>query len=381
MRSILSTAIAEIKFLLRNPPIIMLLSFAPIVYPFMYNSLYINKFETKLPIIVVDLDHSNQSRELCRKLDQAEQTSVCGVMSDLNDAQIFVSSNKANAVVVIPEGYEGNILRGEHVNLRAWINANRFLIAVDAGKGLSESLSSIASERLIAALEANGCTREQARNFSQPIMLRSEGMANTLECYGDYIIPVLLLLVLQQSLFSGAATASAGAGKHRRKFPSVAAPLIVIGRMFPYIALYSIYAALFFGFHYSLWGIPFDGSVTLLAALTVLNLCVMILAGFLLGSFCRSKLTALILTMFSSYPFLLFSGMAWPVSSMPPFWRIVSNIFPSAHYFPAAMELSRLNATFADVMPHFIALGIAFAVLMIALCVKYEMKAEPRLTG
>ena len=372
MRSVLSALCHELRFLLRTPPVVLVILIPPVVYPFMYNYLYVNKFETKIPVVVIDQDKSSLSRALIRALDATEQVTVQRVEPGMADGGRIIDSRAAEAVFVVPEGYEGDLVRNRRTAIRAYVNTTRFMVAVDVGKGLSEALASVGRERLLQKFAASGCTRSVASAWSQPIVLRSEGLANASENYGDYIIPALLLLILQQSLFAGTAVASAGMGRRGRRVEGGAARSIVgglIGRAAPYMVLYCGYAFLFFTVQYRLWHIPLSSHGTVLAVLTLLHLAAMTAAGFLLGSLCRSRLTALLISMFSSYPMFLLSGLAWPRTSMPPLLRGIGAALPSTHFFPAAMAASRLHAGWAEVLPEVAALAAVLAGLALSLVI------------
>jgi ABC-2 type transport system permease protein len=361
MREILRIIKTEIRCILTTMPVLLVVSFAPIVYPFFYNYTYVNKCETKIPVTVVDQDGSALSRDLVRRLDATEQLTVSSLETGVADARQAIEKNGMQAVVIIPKGFEAALKKMERPSIRAYVNTTRFMIAVDIGKGLSEAIAAFGREKLVRAFEESGCSREQAACRAQPIIIRNEGVANAADTYGDYIIPALLLLILQQSLFAGTAVASAGRGRKRNPFPGAIGSEIV-GRAVPYLALYGGYAALFFSFQYRLWHIPFNGNAAALAALVALHLITTVAAGFLVGALCRSRLTALLLTMFSSYPMFLLSGIAWPRNAMPTFLRIFSEAFPATHFFPAAMAASRLGGGWHETLPALGALAIISAV-------------------
>ena len=359
MHNLIKTARSEMRFLLHTPPVLLVLLVAPLVYPFMYNYLYVNKFETKIPVSVADLDRSANSRELTRLLGATEQLRITPAGEDLSRARTAIENGTAQGYIIIPENYERDIIRGRRPVLRAYINATRVMVAVDIGKGIAEAIAGLGKGLQVQAFTAAGISLPIADRWSQPVVLRSEGVANTIESYGDFIIPALLLLILQQSLLAGTATASAG----RKRKPQTGAVSWLAGRAIPYLVLYSIYALLFFAVQYRIWNIPFSGSSVALAILTGVEFVAVIAGGFLLGDCCRSRLSALLLAMFSSYPFFLLSGLAWPRQSLPPVLQMVSSALPSTWYFPAALSLSRLDADWADVLPHLCALAAIFAAL------------------
>ena len=44
----MQSAYKEIRFLIATPPVLLVLLVAPIAYPFLYNYVYVKKFETKI---------------------------------------------------------------------------------------------------------------------------------------------------------------------------------------------------------------------------------------------------------------------------------------------------------------------------------------------
>jgi ABC-2 type transport system permease protein len=364
MVNILRIAKKEITFLIATPPVLLVLLVAPIAYPFFYNYLYVQKFETGVPCSVSDLDRSRASRSLIRSLDATEQLRITGVVPHLISVRDSLEKGSVQGVIVIPQGFERDLLRHRRPVLRVYVNTTRFMIAVDVGKGISEAIAKTGRDILAQTFSEAGLTRELSRRMAQPLLLRSESLANTLECYGDFIIPALLLLILQQSLFVGTAAASARRSFRERGKPFSAEVLVSIaGRTLPYFLLYGVYASLFFSVQYKIWNIPFNGSAAVVAALTAIHLATIIIMGFLFGSLCTSRLTALVIGMFSSYPIFLLSGLAWPATSMPQYLRMLSYAFPSTHYFPAVLSAARMNAGWSDVSGAFamvVLLGAVF---------------------
>jgi ABC-2 type transport system permease protein len=367
MNKILASAQKEIAFLFSTPAVLLVLMVAPLIYPFMYNFLYVNKIETKIPLSVVDLDRSAASRDFIRRLSAAQQVRVIGIGADFSDVQGKIESGAAGGVIIIPKSYERKLLRHERPVLRAFFNTTGFMIAVDAGKGLGEAIAQINKDLLIKSFSQSGLSDETALRLAEPLSLRSEAMANTVESYGDFIIPALLLLILQQSLFVGTAMASARMSKAGRRKGFLEIVEATIGRALPYFVLYSVYAGSFFTVQYRIWKIPFSGSAGVLAALIAVHLLTIIAAGFFIGSLCKSRLTALFIGMFSSYPMFLLSGLAWPLQAMPKYLQLLSHALPATQFFPAALAAARLKAGWRDVQAPFIYLSTMFLAFSIAL--------------
>jgi hypothetical protein len=62
---------------------------------------------TRVPIVVVDLDHGSYSRQVVEKLESIEVLRV--LVLDVNQAQRQVLTNSADCAVVIPQGFQDNI--------------------------------------------------------------------------------------------------------------------------------------------------------------------------------------------------------------------------------------------------------------------------------
>ena len=317
------------------------------------------------------MDRSQASRSFIVSLGATEQLRIIGVTTGLFNISDTMDKGPAQAAIVIPRGFERDLLLRRQPVLRVYVNTTRFMIAVDAGKGLSEAIMQTDRDILVQTFLESGLTRENARRLAQPMLPRSENLGNTLECYGDFIIPALLLLILQQSLFVGTAAATAGryGGRGRGISPGSGIIARTTGRALPYFLLYGFYGSLFFTLQYRIWGIPFNGGAAVIAVLTAIHLATIIIAGFLLGSLCASRLTAFLIGMFTSYPAFLLSGLAWPSASMPRFLRTLSLAFPSTHYFPAALAAARMHAGWTDVADPCVMLALLFTFFLSCLLI------------
>jgi|WetSurMetagenome_2_1015567.scaffolds.fasta_scaffold00544_14 ABC-2 type transport system permease protein len=379
MRSILRACKSEVAFLLGNPSVLFIILIAPIGYPFFYNYLYVHKFETDVPVAAVDFDRSASSRALLRALDATQQVMVTGVAPDLDEARRALESGKAQGIVVIPQGFSFDLANRKRAVIRSYINTTRFMVAVDISKGLGDAVLAMGNDVRVRAFSAAGFPRARAEALSDPLVLRTESLANTLESYGDFIIPAILLLILQQSLFVGTAVASAQAQKRQQAFSRMNIGWVAgyVGRGLPYFLLYAVYSLAFFTVQYHLWHIPFSGNVLLLSALVAALLCSTIAAGFFVGSLFSSHLSTLLVTMFSSYPMFLLSGVAWPVESMPPLLRVLRQGLLSTHFYPVALATARLNAPAASVLPHIAALAAIGAASAALLAVRMKLLLGP----
>ena len=131
----------------------------------------------------------------------------------------------------------------------------------------------------------------------------------------------------------------------------------MVGRITPYVVLYLVHFVGILFFQMPAWGIPLSVSFGLFA-FTFLLLVATAACGILLGSCFKNPVSALVVTMFSTYPIFMLSGYVWPQDLLPPFYHFLAQAIPVNTYFCTFTALGLGEVSFGDVVPQFIQLGI-----------------------
>ena len=74
--------------------------------------------------------------------------------------------------------------------------------------------------------------------------------------------------------------------------------------------------------------------------------------------FVRDRESCFLLFVFISVPLLFMSGISWPASNIPSFWKGLSYIFPSTFAVNGFVRISSMGATLAEVRREYFALWI-----------------------
>ncbi|KAK0330202.1 hypothetical protein LTR94_033770, partial [Friedmanniomyces endolithicus] len=77
-----------------------------------------------LPVAVVDADGGSVARDLVRRLDASPGLHVAARPKDMAEAESVVRSNRAYAIVMLPQGLERAVLRGEAGRVLVFYNAS-----------------------------------------------------------------------------------------------------------------------------------------------------------------------------------------------------------------------------------------------------------------
>ncbi len=365
----------ELDIIATNPCLLMILFGGPLVYPFLYNSIYYQKMQRDIPVSVVDFDQSEYSRKLISDLDAHELVHVAFKEHNIEEAHNHLKSLRSMAVIIIPKGFEADQKKFKQSRIHTSINNTRFLVASDINKALGDVVSNYSSYRVQCFFEKAGIGRKQASILSEPIHLNTNNCFNTTDSYGDSLIAALFIVILSQSLLIGMALSMAAEREDKRIAELMtssrsSALRIFTGKGLFYIFLYISYSALFFTIHSSIYKVPFNGSYfTLFISLTLLFVSVIAMSLFF-STFFKSRFMALLVFMVSSYPLFLMSGYAWPLESLPPVLQKLTQIFPSTPFFQAYVVCTKMGGTLSDIKTQIIQISILSIIYYIFFAVR-----------
>jgi ABC-2 type transport system permease protein len=361
----------EIILLSKDVNIISVMFLAPLFYSFLYGTIYWNKVETEVPIIVVDNDCSEYSQKLIRFLDSNQNLAVNEITGDYGHAKSQLENGSSKGIIFIPKDFENGIKKGNGGYLKTFYNTTQFLVSNDINKGVTDVVLQMNSEIKNHIFKSKGYTDQQTQLIAEPIKLDLRPMFNFTESYGDYLIPAILVLIIQQTLLIGLSESVAKENENNSLkewySKSESKTLFAIaGKGFFYFVLYSAYTFFFFTFNFSLFKINFLGSANALTLLTLIFLLAVILWSIFISSFFRRKIVALQFLTLTSYPVFLISGYSWPMFSMPLWLQILSNLLPSTPYFAAFTRITQMGANFENIIPELIHLSILAAAGLLA---------------
>lgn len=363
LQGFLSALKREAHFIIKDMDLVTIILLSPLFYAFFYTSIYTNKTENKVPVAVVDMDRSQTSETLIRDLNAHQLINVVEVLPDYSSAIDRLYRLKAQGVIYIPRGFEGSLKSRQGADIKIYLNTSRFLVSNDLNKAINEVAGTLGAGVRIRFFQAQGFSFSQAKEMAEPLQGEVKPLFNPAESYGDFLIPGLLVLILQQTLLIGL---SESVAKEREEgsiislFKTARSSIFstITGKGAFYFILYASYALLFYTLHFSIFRISFKGSVSAAVVLTALFLSAVVLMAMLISSFFKRKIIALQVVAFTSYPLFLISGYAWPVEAMPGIVKLLSYLMPGTPYLNAFNRIIQMGAGWQDVIPETVHLAV-----------------------
>ena len=198
-----------------------------------------------------------------------------------------------------------------------------------------------------------GDTERQAEVAVSPLRFEAVNIANNTTGFANFVIPAILVLILQQTLLLGIGMRM-GSDRERGvpiKAESTSGTLAMLaGRSAAYFTIYIPVTA------YILCVVPAMFSLSQLSRPLVLAtfmlpfLLACIFLAVSAGHLVRERESCMLLFVFTSVPFLFLSGISWPESSVPPFWKAVSYLLPSTPGINGFVSINETGATLSDVI-------------------------------
>ena len=370
---LLKVTLTEWKLFVTDPAAVLLLVVAGILYAFYYPTPYIYQTVSEVPVAVVDLDHSGKSRELVQMAMAAQQIHVTAVYGDMAEAENAMAREDIFGFMVIPEDMEKDLRRGDQITLNIFTHGAYVMLHGAIGTAFSTcalTLGATQKVRQIALSKQVPSTKAMAMRDPFPISIQT--MFNNTGSYSNYVVPCVLILILQQSLVIGIGILG-GARAHRRfrkKFrdsevENESMTYRYFGRSLAYFLHYCCFILFYHCVIYNLFNFPRRGELLPMAVFAVVFLFAVINFGMVISQIFLRRETSMQLFLYLSIPILFLANFSWPRYLMPTAMQTLSYILPSTFAVPAWLSIEQMGGDIYDVAPKLYALSIQAVIYLV----------------
>jgi len=346
MKYLLRVLFLEYRAIFTNHGVMLIFIGGFLIYPLFYPYPYSKEVLKDIPVVPIDQDHSALSRKLLRWADATEEVRLLPQADDLPEAQAAVLEGKAQGIFLIPKGFEDKVLRGEQAFVSSYGNGCYFLIYRQLFSGLYRATATLSAGVEIRRMTAAGFGEMHARAARDPIPVVTRALFNPVGGYATYVVPAVLILVMQQTLLIGIGTLG---GQRNEEFVS-APPLppgqhesalaLLVARTTAYFSIYMLYPVFYLAGTFRLYSLPYSTNLfPILLFLTPFMLAVT-LFGMAFNMLFHARETSIPVLLFTSLLAVFLMGFAWPHEAIPSWLRAVSMLIPCT---PGALGFIRMN--------------------------------------
>ncbi|NCO20173.1 MAG: ABC transporter permease, partial [Gammaproteobacteria bacterium] len=198
------TAREELRVIFGDRAVVLVMIGGSIFYALFYPLPYQSQVATALPVAVVDHDGSALSRQLVRWIDASEQVRVTVNTHDIRPVRDAIRRKALAGYVEIPNDFGRRVLRGEPARIAVFANAAYIVLYSQvANATASASLAfsrNIVEQRLLVGEERSP---EASLALAMPITVDLQELYNPDGGYANYVVPAVLILILQQTFLIG----------------------------------------------------------------------------------------------------------------------------------------------------------------------------------
>lgn len=373
----------EMKMCIKDEGVLIFFILVPLAYPLLYSWIYNNEVVRDVPVAVVDLSHSAQSREYIRLFNASADTRVAYYCNNMAEAKDLMGRQKVNGVLHFPADFALKLNRGEQTSVGVYCDMSLMLTYKAIYMTSMNVASAINAGIQIEGSSITATTERDEEVTTKPLDFEEVPIFNSTEGYGNSILPGVLIIIIQQTLLLGIGL-SAGTAREKNRYKSLVSLRthknglfrIVGGKALCYLMVYSVMTAYLVLLVPKFFGFTTIASGSDLIGLLFPFLLACIFFGMFVSCLIRYRENVMLIVVFTSVPFLFLTGISWPVASIPGFWQGVSWLFPSTFGVRGFLTLSSMGGVLADVKVPYIALWIQTAVYFLATCIVYQVQIK-----
>jgi ABC-2 type transport system permease protein len=333
----------------------------------------INADPRHLPTLVEMADDGPLTRAIIAGMQNSGYFDFQGPVGGVAAGEAALRRGDANFVVVIPQNFERDVIRGRQPSVLISADASDPSATGGAVAALSGIVQVAINETLQGPLQSLAGT---APPFSVDVHreYNPEGKTST------NIVPGLLAIILSMTMVMITAVAIVKETERGTMEMLIATPVrpleVMLGKILPYVFVGYVQTAVFLIAAGIVFRVPFEGSPWAFFLGFNLFIVVNLALGFLISTAARSQMQAMQLSFFTILPSILLSGFMFPFAGMPAWAQFLGTGVPATHFLRIVRKVMLKGADVGDVTGELGALGVILVVISIVAMLRYRQTLD-----
>jgi ABC-2 type transport system permease protein len=347
------------RVILIGPPILQMLIFG-----------YAATFEIRhVPTAVLDLDHSQESRDLVSRFTSSPYFNVERQLVRPRQIRDLIDSGYATVGLEIDAGFAQKLRQGETAPLQVIVDATNSNTALIASAYISQIALGFAQSYQTDRISriAPQMTRQMPSVELEQRPWYNPNLSSRWFFVPGIVASLTLVLVIVLTAFAVVREREIGTLEQIMVTPIRPAEFI-LGKTLPFflIGLFDVSLIALVG---TLWfQVPFRGHILVLFTGSVLFLICMLGVGLLISTLSSTQQQAMVTAFFFIMPAITFSGFGFPISTMPEWLQYCTYLSP-LRYFLVVLRGTYLKGVGMEILwPQMAAMaGLGASLLTIAI--------------
>lgn len=311
------------RFVLFIPPIVQMLVFG-----------YAATFEIHhVPTAVLDLDHSQESRELASRFSSSPYFDVQRQLTDHREISDLIDRGKVTIAIEIRAGFAEDLNKGQTAPVQVIVdgtNSNTALIALGYVNQIGLAFARQYQQDRIART-APQLLWQVPQIKLEPRPWYNEDLRSRWFFVPGVIGSLTLVLVTVLTAFGVVREREIGTLEQIMVTP-IRPSEFILGKTLPFFLIGMFDVSLIATVGTFWFQVPFRGSILVLFTGAVLFLLCMLGAGLLISTVSSTQQQAMVTAFFFIMPAITFSGFGFPISTMPRWLQYLTYASPLRYF-------------------------------------------------
>lgn len=334
----------EVNLIYRDKGMLLLVVIALPLYTLIYSLAYGSEVVRDVPIAIVDDDNSSESRSLIKTFATGPGTMVNYKASNMQEAQELFYSKKISGIVYIPHGFESSIMADREANIGLILDGSHLLLYRQVLEQITKSTLQHGAMVELSRLIKRDIDPSTAKFIIEPIAINIDDVYNDTLGYGTFVMPSVVMVIIQQTLLIGLAMAGAQRDNKKR----ITAKYI-ISKVLVYTTIYGINLIFILGLIWNIFGFANIGNTLHIILFLILYIISALSLAMLFSQLFHKRESPLMLLLWSSVPVLLLAGVSYPREAFPEWLFDIGKLLPSSSGVNGFIALASRGATLHEI--------------------------------
>lgn len=383
---ILAVIRREIERIKHNRAYQFLLLIGPLIGILLIFAIFHKGAVRELPIAVVDQDHSSLSIKIENAINASADVDVIVHAHDMFQAQQILEKGEVEAIVLIPGETEKKVYSDLEAPIPLYINGTNVLKASLIQRSVVTTVKTLSAGVQLKKLMAQGKTEKEAMARIVPISIEKHVLFNPYTNYNYFlgsamIYVMLILFIILSSTYTLGNELKRGTGQDLLDTANNSARIAVLGKLLPYTIIFIVFTVFIDFLLYVVDAMPMNGSFLVLFLGQFVTIITYQLMGLIFIGATSNLRLALSLVSAYSMMSITFSGLTFPLASMPKIAQIFSAIFPFTWWEKLFISQSFRGAPLDEALPYVLYMLIFQAIALLFLKVYKKHLGDPAYWG
>lgn len=341
----------ELRLILTDSGAMLLLLFAMLIYATIYSIAYGAEVVEQVPIAVVDEDNTSASRAFVGGLRAGADTEVTYKIESMIESRQLFYNRDVYGIVVIPDGFEQRLLSSQGATVSLILDGSHLL------------LYRAVLEQAMAELLADA--------GDGAVSLKSEVLYNRSLGYGSFVMPSIVVLLVQQTLLIGVGMVAIRRRRHSTLISHRTwcySTWQILSIILTHIVIYGLSFTIILATLWQIFGFPFNGSIGDIVVLMLLYITASSAFAQVVSYLFKRREAPMLTLLWSSVPILLLAGVSYPKEAFPAWLYAVGRLFPSSSAVEGFISLNTMGVSLQNIKSEIAVLAfLAFLYTFIAI--------------